>query len=359
MRLIIDTLKPKTRRLGQALIAAAVLNAGAAEHIRLPAGGLRNAVLTDLKPHPSGSKTYNEFWTYHLYLDGDVQAILNFSRVNLGSFKSPVCGADLTVMGFRGKNWSVAREYDKKNFVFSDSSQGLRVHQDIWFSGKLPETHKAHFATTKRNVSYYLDLDFYDILPGKVWGDGMFRFGSDDAVGIFIHIPSARVKGRLAIAGDTVEVHGRAYMDHTFQTDLAPGLVDAGYRFVAQEGPVEAGYFLVPSRRFERRIAGYGLRMAGGEMTLLKPESLKAVSSSKDMGCKVPTSLEVTFADSGKIILDRSKDRMQQSVLHEFGGLTRIAIKSFMGGEILTFRGLGVLEGSRPRAMAYDFFQVD
>jgi hypothetical protein len=76
------------------------LPAGAAEHIQLPTGDLRAAVLTDLKPHHSGSKTYNEFWTYHFLLDGNVQAVLNFSRVNLGSFKAPVCGADLTLMGF-------------------------------------------------------------------------------------------------------------------------------------------------------------------------------------------------------------------------------------------------------------------
>jgi hypothetical protein len=55
----------------------------------VPKGDLRPAVLADLKPHRSGSKTYNEFWTYHILLDGNIQAYLNFSRVNLGSFKAP------------------------------------------------------------------------------------------------------------------------------------------------------------------------------------------------------------------------------------------------------------------------------
>lgn len=318
---------------------------------------MRTAVLTDLKPHPSGSKTYNEFWTYHFFLDGNVQAILNFSRVNLGSFKSPVCGSDLTLMGFRGKNWTVAREYDKKNFVFTDSTQGLRVHEKIWFSGKLPESHRVHFSTNKKDVGYYLDLEFSDILPGRVWGDGMFKFGGGDAVGIFIHIPSAKVKGRIAINQDTVDVQGTAYMDHTFQTDLAPDLVEAGFRYVAQGGSVEAGYFLAPASKFDGQPVGYGLKMADGEMTLRKPTAFKTISSSKAMGARVPTALEISFQDGSKTLLNRSEDRLQQSVLHEFSGFTKMAIKSFMGGEILTFRGLGTIAGTRP--MAYNYFMVE
>jgi hypothetical protein len=343
--------------LSAALLAAALAPVRAAEHIQLPTGDLRSAVLTDLKPHHSSSKTYNEFWTYQFALDGNVQVILNFSRVNLGSFKSPVCGADLTVLGFQGKNWTVAREYDRKNFAFADSSQELRVHADISFSGKLPEAHHVHFATTKKDVRYYLDLDFSDILPGKVWGDGMFKFGGGDAVGIFIHIPSAKVKGRLGINKDTVAVEGRAYMDHTFQTDLAPDLVDAGYRYVAQDGNVEAGYFLDPASKFERQPVGYGLKQVNGELSLRKPASLKVLSSNKAMGTKVATSLEVSFQDGGKVILNRSEDRLQQSVLHEFSGFSKMAIKSFMGGEILTFRGQGTLGGGRP--MAYNYFTVE
>jgi hypothetical protein len=353
----IDTRNRPLSFVSAALLAAAALPSGAAEHIQLPTGDLRASVLTDLKPHASASKTYNEFWTYHFLLDGNIQVILNFSRVNLGSFKAPVCGADLTIMGFQGKNWTVAREYEKKNFVFTDSSQGLRVHDDIWFSGKLPESHHAHFATTKKNVGYYLDLDFSDILPGRVWGDGMFKFGGSDAVGIFVHIPCAKVKGRLAVNQDTLDVKGRAYMDHTFQTDLAPNLVEAGYRYIAEDGPAEAGYFLDPDSKYERQPVGYGLKQVNGELVLRKPSALKVISASKSMGSKVPTALEIAFQDGSKVELDRSEDRLQQSVLHEFSGFSKMAIKSFMGGEILTFRGLGTLAGGR--AMAYNFFTVE
>lgn len=346
-----------SRALALAALLAASGSAFSAEHIQMPTGELRDAVLTDLKPHPSPSKTYNEFWTYHFFLDGNIQVILNFSRANLGSFKDPVCGADLTIMGFKGRNVTVAREYDKKNFSFSDADQELRVHEKITFSGKLPDAHRVRFSTAKKNVEYLLELDFSDILPGKVWGDGMFKFGGGDAVGIFIHIPSATVKGRLAVNKDTLAVTGKAYMDHTFQTDLAPHLVGSGYRFVTQDGPLETGYILNPVSKYHRQPVGYGLRVVNGNLVLRKPTALKALASAKAAGMKIPTSLEITYQDGGKSVLGRTGDRLQQSILHEFSGFTKMAVKTFMGGEIFTFRGLGTLNGNQ--ATAYNFFAVE
>ncbi|MDQ3002133.1 MAG: hypothetical protein M3Y08_12850 [Fibrobacterota bacterium] len=341
---------------GLALIFSMVLPTYSAENIKLPTGDLRSSILADLKPHPSSSKTYNEFWTYHFVLEGNIQAVLNFSRVNLGSFKSPVCGADLTLLGLKGRNFTVAREYEKKNFVFTDSNQQLRVHEKIWFEGSLPKSHRVHFATTKKSVDYFLDLAFTDILPGKVWGDGMFKFGSSDAVGIFIHIPSAKVSGRLAVNGDTLEVKGTAYMDHTFQTALAPSLVGAGFRYVTRDGPLEVGYFMEPVSRFQKQTIGYGLRQTEGGLTLLKPTGLKVAAYSKAMGVRIPSVLEIHFQAGGKSVLHRGQDRLQQSTLHEFSGFTKMAIKNFMGGEILTFKGLGRLNDSLP--MAYNYFSV-
>ena len=324
--------------------------------VQPPMGDLRATRVSDLKPHPSSSSTYNEFWTYQLFLDGNVQAYLNFSRVNLGSFKAPVCGADFTLLGFKGRNWSVAREYEKKNFAFDEAQHRLQVHEQIWFQGRLPGEHQVHFATRKKDITYFLDLKFSEIGEGKVWGDGIFRFDDGDALGIFIHIPQAKVTGRLGINGDTVEITGRAYMDHTFQTALAPKLVGAGYRYISQSGPLEVGYYLVPRSGNGSKPAGYGLRESGGTLGLLKAESIKALEQGKALGVKVPTRLEIAFQDGTKSVLGRSQDRFQQSYLGEFSGFTKMGIKAFMGGEILTFRGLGALNGAQ--TMGYNYFVV-
>ncbi len=329
----------------------------ASERITVPTAGLRNTELADLRPHASASKTYNEFWTYHLFLDGNIQAYLNFTRVNLGSYKSPVCGADLTVLGFKGRNYSVAREYDKKNFTFTDANSLLRVHEKIWFDGNLPETHHIHFATTKKEVSYWLDLTFTEIAQGKVWGDGMFKFGSSDAMGIFIHIPSAKITGTIAINNDTLHVSGQAYMDHTFQSDMAPDLVGSGYHYVSQSGPLEVGYIMNPTSRFESKPVGYGLRQSPTGLVLLKPATLRALSINRPLGIRIPSLLEICYQDGTKSVLQRSEDRLQESTLHEFSGFTKMAIKNFMGGEIYTFKGMGSVNGNQP--MAYSFFSVD
>lgn len=325
--------------------------------ISTPAGELRNTDLTDLKPHPSASKTYNELWTYHFFFDNNIQAYLNFSRVSLGSFKEPVCGSDLTLLGLKGKNYSVAREYPKENFRFNDSLQQLRVHQKIWFDGILPTTHHVHFETSKKDINYFVDLTFSEIETGKVWGDGMFHFGSSDAIGIFIHIPSAKVTGIIAVNGDTLHVSGKAYMDHTFQTDMAPDLVSDGVRYISQTDPLEVGYILTHVSKFEGKPVGYGLRKTPTGYTLLKPANLRVLTWTKPMGVKVPGKMEIKYEDSSQAMLERKVDRLQQSTLHEFSGFTKMAIRSFMGGEIYTFKGMGKLNGNQPAA--YNFFVVD
>lgn len=334
------------------LIAALALSAAAG--VQPPAGDLRAATLADLKPHPQPSKTYNEFWTYQFYFDNNVQAVLNFSRVNAGTFKSPVCGSDLGLMGFRGKNYVVAREYDRSNFVFDDAQNKLSVHENIWFKGKPPEEHCIHFATTKKGVSYYLDLKFSDMTPGKVWGDGVFKEGGD-VVGIFVHIPYAKVKGRLAINNDTMEVSGRAYMDHTYQTDLAPKIVKAGFRYVSLDGPLNTGYYMQPVSG--TLPIGYGLKEEGGTTKLLKPARLTALGSTELLDMPVPTPLQIDLQDGTKNILKREDNRYRISFLAEFNWLEKRAIRAVMGGEVKTFKGVGKLDDAQ--RVSYDFFMVD
>lgn len=348
---------PSPRRLRLALLVIAPLAAAAAEAaMQPPAGDLRPATVADLRPHPSSSKTYNEFWTYQLFLENGLQACLNFSRVNLGSFKDPVCGADLTLIGFKGRNYKVAREYDKKNFAFEEGAHRLRVHENIWLEGRLPQEHRIRFTTAKKGTSYHLELEFSEIMPGKVWGDGLFKLGSD-AVGIYVHIPYAKVSGKLAINGDTAHVSGRAYMDHTFQTDLAPSLVKAGYRYVSRAAPLEVGYFLQPLAKHGQVPVGYGLRLENDTLKLRRPASLKVASAAKSLEVKVPTRLEIAFQDNSTAVLERGGDRYRQSLLEEFNWGEKVVIKRFMGGEVKTFKGVGKLDATRPAG--YDFFIVD
>jgi len=322
--------------------------------ITLPSGQIRNTQYADLKDHPQKSRTYNEFWTYHFHLNGNMQVILNYSRADLGIIKDPVCGSDLSVIGFKGKTYSVAREYPKPNFRFSDAQQQLNVHKNIWFKGALPVTHQVFFKTKKNNISYLIDLSFRDIEAGKTWGDGIFNLGREK-VGIYLHIPRAKVAGLIAINSDTVKVSGTGYMDHTFQTDMGPKLVSSGYRYQSLDGNINVGYLLQPREKYKSKVLGFGLVEKGGTLTLIKPQAIKIKSRKKSRGLEIPANMKVLY-DLDTISLKIYNDDQQLSVLDEFKGVTRWTVKQFMGGEVIYFRGAGVLNNKLKAN--YNFFGV-
>ncbi len=310
-----------------------------------PSGDLRESSFADLKDHPIDSKTYNEFWTYQFFLDGGTQIILNYSRANLGSFKDPVCGADVSFIDFKGKNYSVAREYPKKNFKWNSANQGLNVHKDIWFKGPLPQSHEVYFSTRKNKTNYYIHLSFSEIDPGYVWGDGQFSLGSEK-VGIYIHIPRAVVKGKIAINKDTLDVTGIAYMDHTFQSTMGTDLVDEGYRFYSPgENPI-IGNFVKPLSKYKMGFVGYGLQKTESGYQLLQPGSLNISEHKKMRDIKLPQALSLT-GPKGNIVLKVSKHQQQLSILDGFDSwFEKKAVKLFLGGEMIHFRGLAKVNGS-------------
>jgi hypothetical protein len=327
-----------------------------ADDVHWPSGELRKDNLQDLAPHPSKSRSYNELWTFVFQFDQGSELYLNFTRANLGP-KDPVCGADAVLTGFRGKNYGVAREYPLKNFKYDARQKGLAVHEHIRFSGVGEDTLRAFFQTSKRGVNWFIDLSVTEAETGAVWGDGLFKLG-DDKVGLFLHVPKAKVQGRIAINGDTLRVTGTAYMDHTFQTAFAPKLVRKGLRVVQHQGEAEVGQFFETRGEFKHRIIGYGLRGSGEGRILLKPESLKVAATSRDLKMKVPSKVSLTVMNqAAPLEFERKADKVQGSTLEEFGIGTRYLLKKLMGGEVYTFRGVGTLAGRS--GAAYSLFVVE
>jgi hypothetical protein len=181
-----------------------------AHAVTSPEGGLRRDTQADLAPETRPGRTHNEFWTWQFRLNDGIQVQLNLSRVHFGTFKEPVCGADLAVMNFAGRNAFVAREYPMRNFVWDPQVSRLGVHPAIYAEGLPPREHRVAFATRKGGRDYFLELEFEHMTPGAVWGDGIFRLGKGEDVALFLHIPKARVHGRLGIDGDTIASHSSA-----------------------------------------------------------------------------------------------------------------------------------------------------
>ncbi|MBO7130715.1 MAG: hypothetical protein J6V65_01050, partial [Fibrobacterales bacterium] len=180
-----------------AALALLALSAQAAP-IVAPAGAPHAPGPAEMGSHPIDSKTYNEVWTWQARLNGTMDLLVNFTRGNFGSFKDPVCGANVLLVGFGGKTLSVAREYPKSNFSWDPGAARIQVHRQIWAEGLPPKAHRLRFATTKKGVEWLVDLEFSQIAPSLVRGNGVWKLGGH-AFGQVIHIPWAKVSGTIVV----------------------------------------------------------------------------------------------------------------------------------------------------------------
>jgi hypothetical protein len=338
------------RTLVKSSVLAVVAFAATAFTQTTPSGELRPDTPADFAPHASTGKTFNEFWTYQFLLNGGIQVQLNLSRANFGSFKDPVCGADLAVMNFMGKNAFVAREYPAKRFSWDAATARLEVHENIWAEGIPPRSHRLFFATQKGGKSYFVDLTFENMLPGAVWGDGVFQLPDNQKMGLYFHIPRGRVKGRLAIDNDTLQVRGFGWLDHTWQTHFGPKLMDAGYRYAITSGRAEGGYFFQKGDK----VFGYGIREDKGRLTLLAPVGVSAASRSSWGGMSVPKRLEIALDARAPVALLRTEDRQRTSFMQELSSLERFGAKMFLGGELVGYRGAGLVDDAHPAIFAFN-----
>lgn len=325
------------------------------ERVEVPTGESRATMASDLRPQPAVGSAYNEVWSYTFLLNDGMQATMSLSKANLGSVMAPVSGAEFSISGFNGRTYRAPKQYGADDLVFTPRTNRLQVHPNIFFEGALPQRHRVYFKAGKNGVEYEVDLRFSDIASGLTWGDGVFHLG-DQQVGMFIHIPYARVRGTVSIDGVEKQVSGTAYMDHTFQSDFATKLVRSAFRYVQHDGKLEVGYFIAPSSRYENRIVGLAAVREQGHFRLRKPGAVRVVSARPGLGVDVPKQLLVQYDDGGQTILNRDRDQQSFSALDELGGLQKAIVKRYIGGEVVVFRGWGTTN-QRGR-VAYDYFFV-
>lgn len=308
---------------------------------------------------------FNEFWNYQFYFDNGMKAHIIFSAANFGSLKSPVTGVRVSVFDpDKDRVFQVAREYpieylvqDRENYLFK-----LRPGRDIYFEGKLPEEHRVVVKFSKDGVSYDIDLKLNDIVQGFTLGDSKFRV-ADESIGIVTHIPYAKVSGHITINNNRKQVEGTAYMDHTHQHQTTTRLMHSGYRFVhhADNENWDILYFLLPSSSNNQSAVGYSLRSENGNVKLMEVDRISYTSDGKAFGKTFPRIVEVKLADQSNLRIARTNDIERFSLLGELGRIARRAARTFLGGEVIDFRGEGTLMESsqRPKHGDYNFFFVE
>ncbi len=320
-----------------------------AAQVTMPQGDLRRDTPADYAPQPGPGRTHNEFWTWQFSLNDGIQVQLNLSRVHFGKFKDPACGADLSVMGPGMRSEFVAREYSMSNFKWDGSTERLAVHANIFAEGLPPREHRVFFSTVKGGKSYFLDLTFDRMMPGVVWGDGLFRLGNGESVALFLHIPKARVRGRLSVGNDTIAVRGFGWMDHSRQSQFGTRFMDANYRYVVTAGRAEGGSFFTE----KSNVFGYGVREENGALVLIRPTAIAIPERTTWGGVGVPKKFEISVPTGAPVRFTRTADRQRTSILQELGKLERMGARMFLGGELLGYRGAGQVDDSLPAVYSF------
>lgn len=306
---------------------------------------------------------YNEFWNYQFYFDNGIKLHLIYSVANFGSLKSPVSGIRASVYYPDGQVYQVSREspierliQDKDEYKFM-----LRPDMEMYFIGKLPDEHRVVVNTSKDGNNYDIDITFNNIHEGYMLNDGNFKINGE-TIGIVTHIPFAEVSGHVSVNDRKEDVTGTAYMDHTHQQETTTRLMDSGFRFVhhSDRNNWDLLYSLNPNGRKAAPV-GYMLRSIDGNVELVEVESFNSVSGGRAFGKNIPRIIDFNFDDSKTKRITRTQNQEKYALLGGLGWVAKRAARTFLGGEIIDFRGEAILteDSSIPKHGEYNFFIVE
>jgi hypothetical protein len=325
-----------------------------AQTVYFPTGGFQDTGDDDFVEKNLPSKYYNELWTYHVNLDNGVQIINTFSINDFGSFKGRATGVKLSVSWTDGNTYVVNKEYNPSTFLANPENNYIRLHPDrpYWAKGSFDDEHRLFFHNTKDDVQYDVDLTFYDIAQGKTLGDGVYKVDGNE-IGVSILIPHAKVKGFVAINGDTLQVKGVGYMDHIYQNNLSSEIIDRSYRI--KTGDDKNGmffHFLTLKRASLQVPIGYGVGYRDGAPFLLTPSYIDRVQSDKKTP-ELDTQIGVKPYQADLLNVKVKKHHGTYSLLNELSGIKKFLAKQVIGGEIVELNGTVTINGNTPGYFYY------
>lgn len=339
--------------------------------VQNPQGELQHTQASDIWGQTLEGGYFNEFWTYHFFLEDDIKMHITFSVANFGSLKDPVSGVRISVFNFDGETHQISREYSLDRLIQDEENHRFQVSEDrdVWFEGKLPESHRVRVETGKGGQTFDIDMNFNTLVQGVKWSNGLYSIGQEP-VGIYTHIPFAEVSGSVEINGTRKELSGTAYMDHTFQNQTTTQLMHSGYRFISHTDAQnwDITYALLPDKHDEMRVIGHRLKSEQGQQTLQSAYQIMDMQRKRDLGERYADRmqlylLELPIDDGGASIINiqRTQNDERFSILSDLSWIARRAARRFLGGEVIELRGEAVLEemGKEPKPGYYNFFIVE
>lgn len=299
------------------------------------AGQGEQITATDFLPHKATTEKSNETWSYQFVFDNGTKAFMNIAELYVpGSGRK--LGCDLSVWNFKGKSYSVGRQYPPERLKTGSSPAQISIKGEYVLTGLPSKGHRVFF-TASKGGDFLLDLTFDSAVKGLKLPGGAAKIGSESYTQ-FLHIPYGRVSGKLAINGDTVQVKGRAMMDHSIQTAQATDLARRVITFFQNSQSEAFAARLGISKSGE--LFGYAVKLEGGKPQLVTATEITD-DGAKYTGEKFPKgTLEIKWSDGSSTSFSVAKVQEKFSMLNNFDGwLAKKAAKVMMGGEPFFYRG--------------------
>ncbi len=313
-----------------------------AQEIVFPRGTERELTAADFFRHTQSEIKYNEIWRYNFVLNDGTKVFLSFSIMSV-PFLGTNCGINISFYNFRDKNHQVGREYSEDRFVeHKGASAGIHIRtgseNNIFYMAGLPgDGHHVVFKTLK-NEGFVLDLRFSNTLLGKAIGDGVFKIGQQRS-GLYVHIPEGHVRGSIGIGKDIMKVEGFGYMEHLRQTKQTMDLAAYAIQLYGKDAPF-AGNIIVGSEKYA--FIPYGYVIDKKTRKILFPKEIKTGNKKILNKIKYLSEIEITWRNDPRIVtINNHMEHQRFSFLSTMEGwLAKQAAKIFMGGEVMSIRGI-------------------
>ncbi|MEX0844460.1 MAG: hypothetical protein WD022_04230 [Balneolaceae bacterium] len=309
----------------------------AQDYVKKPVSKITDLKPGDFKIHEQKGAYYNEQWAYHVILDNGAQIYVTYAVHYFAGLRKSSSSGRLSLLNWEDEDYSTAKEYDLNDLVLREDTFKMKLHPEraIWLEG-IPGHNNHHFYFRGK---YEISINFDDPFPGFTQGDGVFKLGDQDEVGMLTHIPFSKVSGFIARNQDTVIVSGIGFMDHIYQTNLATRLFETSYKFNEKtESGFSGGYFMVP-KNHPNEVVGYAYFFDGVNLTLKYPENIVVHNRKEVLGAKIPVNISVNYEDGSNDTFHFNEVEERVAMLNELSGIKKLIIKPFLGGEVLFYRG--------------------
>lgn len=283
------------------------------------------------------SDKFNETWTYQFTLDNGTKAYINYATLYIPGSGEKI-GCDLSFWNFKGKSYSVGRQYPPERLKEDRTKRTLNIKDEYFMNGTPGKGHHVFFSADKGG-KFLVDLTFESAVASLIPGSGVWKIGSEKYAQ-YILIPYGRVSGKIAHDGDTLSVKGYGYMEHTWQTAQATDIAVRSLNFSANS----AKKFYAGRIGFTKGGTpfGYAILADSGKTKIVVPKSVTDNGQAYTGKTFPKGNVGITWreGDAESLTFDMGHPQQKFSILNNFDGwIAQKAIKLMMGGEVFFYRG--------------------